>query len=73
MVALAPLLIMWFGLGMEPKIAIAALILVAVIIRYGFDYAYRARFQMSATAGSPCIGASSIRCTRTGTRPTRNT
>jgi TRAP-type C4-dicarboxylate transport system permease small subunit len=26
-------------------IAIAALILVAVIIRYGFDYAYRARFQ----------------------------
>ncbi len=26
-------------------IAIAALVLVAVIIRYGFDYAYRARFQ----------------------------
>ena len=26
-------------------IAISALILVAVIIRYGFDYAYRARFQ----------------------------
>ena len=26
-------------------IAITALILVAVIIRYGFDYAYRARFQ----------------------------
>ncbi|MBK7473716.1 MAG: TRAP transporter small permease [Betaproteobacteria bacterium] len=26
-------------------IAISALVLVAVIIRYGFDYAYRARFQ----------------------------
>jgi len=26
-------------------IAVTALILVAVIIRYGFDYAYRARFQ----------------------------
>jgi TRAP-type C4-dicarboxylate transport system permease small subunit len=26
-------------------IAVAALVLVAVIIRYGFDYAYRARFQ----------------------------
>jgi TRAP-type C4-dicarboxylate transport system permease small subunit len=26
-------------------IALAALVLVAVIIRYGFDYAYRARFQ----------------------------
>ena len=27
-------------------IAVTALILVAVIIRYGFDYAYRARYQM---------------------------
>jgi TRAP-type C4-dicarboxylate transport system permease small subunit len=26
-------------------VAITALVLVAVIIRYGFDYAYRARFQ----------------------------
>jgi len=26
-------------------VALAALVLVAVIIRYGFDYAYRARFQ----------------------------